>query len=105
MKKSKAFVKKSNRREALLSTVVATVSSGVISTSLNELRIEAMKAEETSRKMPLGGTKLFALKKTPFTQHRKMNSRDLPCLEDYHGLNREQTSLTLDSIVGTAAPN
>ena len=52
MKKSKAFVKKSNRREALLSTVVATVSSGVISTSLNELRIEAMKAEETSRKMP-----------------------------------------------------
>ena len=52
VKKSKAFVKKSNRREALLSTVVATVSSGVISTSLNDLRIEAMKAEETSRKMP-----------------------------------------------------
>lgn len=65
MKKSKTFVKKSNRKEALLSTVVATVSSGVISTSLNELRVEATKAEETSRKMPHSGTKLFALKKTP----------------------------------------
>lgn len=106
VKKSKAFAKKSNRREALLSTVIATVSSGVIPTNYNELRGEAMKTEELpSRKMPPSGTKLFIFKKNPQTQHRKMNSRDIPFLEDYNVLNREQASLTLDSIVGTVAPN